>query len=261
MPAMFPVNEAGGSLAANKSRIEVKYLFPLEKMDRLLAYIRPFMKSDEHSSGLNGRGSYTVGSVYFDTPSMEHYWTHLEGYPHRRKVRIRRYGSPEQGAYFWEIKEKAILSAVKYRWVLNPAFIGKLSSCVNEKQMYDLLNEYFPSENEQGLCRKMGFDLLKGPLKPVAYVSFKRMAFKSLGLSDVRLTVDYAIEASRSAYPFYCGHRGKPKTIIDHEAGVLELKFSDRIPSWFEDVLLAFDLRRTAFSKYRHAAEILYKLD
>lgn len=243
-----------------RDRVEVKYFFPLEKVDQLIAYISPFMKADKYACGESNRANYNVGSVYFDGLDMDYYWSHVEGYPHRRKIRVRHYGSGKDQVFFWEIKEKMFISSKKYRWKLDEAFMTEVKRCKDHGELYNLLESASADRERADLRRSMGFDILKYRIRPVLFVDFTRMPFVSKIGGSIRLTLDYNIRASKAGYPLYMGHTQRPKQILSSESGILELKLNGYIPKWMEDVLLAFDLRRTAYSKYRASADKLYDL-
>ncbi|MBL8013740.1 MAG: polyphosphate polymerase domain-containing protein [Candidatus Omnitrophica bacterium] len=243
-----------------RDRVEVKYFFPLDKIEKLISYISPFMKADQYARGESNRACYRVGSVYFDGLDKDYYWSHVEGYPHRRKVRIRQYGLGKDEVFFLEVKEKMFVSSKKYRWVLDRALVDKIKRCLNHQEFYSCLEQSSVTPEYAEMKRSIGFDVVKYRIRPVLFVDFMRMPFVSKEDSSLRLTVDYDIQASQAVYPLFLGHAHRPKVILSPHASILELKLNGRIPKWMEDILLTFDLRRTAFSKYRASADKLYNL-
>ena len=85
-------------------RIEYKYLVPNAHLDGIRQAILPYVRSDAFG---DGRGEYTVRSVYYDTPRAACYHEKLDGLEARKKFRIRGYDRPQQSSVvFLEIKRK-----------------------------------------------------------------------------------------------------------------------------------------------------------
>jgi len=153
-----------------KNRFEIKYIFPLEKLDQLLKYIDPFMEFDHYIDTASRVGFYQVSSVYFDSKNFEYYWSHLEGYPSRRKMRLRKYSYKNKNFYFWEIKNKIILSMQKYRLKIDANWLEKQPANEDFNQFCDALVSQY-SHND--ISDMIYFDVLDLKIRPVLNVTYK----------------------------------------------------------------------------------------
>lgn len=242
-----------------KSRIEVKYLFPLERLEELFKYISPFMGLDEHA-GDGASKAYKVQSIYYDTKDFDLFQNHREGYPKRRKVRMRKYHHNSQSQHYWEVKHKAYMLSTKLRLKLDEVFLKEAFLKDNLEEFYALFMERYRSAEDNDFLQAVNFDFLLFKIRPVVFISFDRIAFKSLYDYDVRLTVDYNVQSSQCRHYAAFGHTFHPKEILDKPIGILELKFHDKIPQWMQDILASFRLTRIAFSKYQKSVEKIYSL-
>ena len=75
-------------------RKEQKYLITMSQYERLIGYLKPYMRPDRY--GINGR--YTVSSLYFETKNKLRF---------RQKLRLRVYDDTHlQSTAFFEVKQK-----------------------------------------------------------------------------------------------------------------------------------------------------------
>jgi len=240
-----------------RERFEIKYCFPLEKLDQLIAFIQPFMKLDKYSDNRDKIGSYKVSSLYYDSPAFDFYRTHLEGYQSRRKVRVRRYSSLNQGDYFLEIKNKTLFSTNKYRIKFDRNLLKKAAQLRDFNQLFEL---FLKKHEGNWISEMVHFDVTTLKIKPVVFISYKRIAYNSQFEYDVRLTLDFNIQASRAKDFFRFKHQGQARDILSNQLGVLELKSDQTMPRWFRDIIVRFGLRRVAFSKYQESIKSIYNL-
>ena len=93
-----------------------------------------------------------------------------------------------------------------------------------------------------GLCRSI-------EAEGVLYVSYMREAHVSPGSDQVRLTFDRDLSGSHfDPYSGLALPSERTGPILD--GVILELKFSDRFPSWMRDLVGTFDLERRSVAKY-----------
>ena len=96
-----------------KRRYENKYVIPRELVEPIRSYLSTYCRLDRHVAP--GHQSYTVHSLYFDTPTCEFYWDSRSRTRVRKKLRVRCYGE-EQSKYIWlEVKRKVDTVVMKDR--------------------------------------------------------------------------------------------------------------------------------------------------
>ena len=64
------LSNLGGYHYISRSRYEFKYLVRPEVAERVVDFLAPHLEMDEHCRGRDSN-SYTVRSIYFDSPDFE----------------------------------------------------------------------------------------------------------------------------------------------------------------------------------------------
>ena len=83
-------------------RYELKYTIPVDLVDPISRFIRPYCEPDRYSAMCHD-GFYTINSLYFDTPRYLFLRTRLTNADSRFNMRVRTYGndlSAETGKEF-----------------------------------------------------------------------------------------------------------------------------------------------------------------
>ncbi|MFN3134369.1 MAG: VTC domain-containing protein, partial [Candidatus Kryptonium sp.] len=156
-------------------RVELKYLVRMELYDELKKRIEPFVVRD--------RPSYTVRSIYFDTPNLDYYNDKVEGLEIRKKVRIRVYDVEKDDSFaFLEIKRKHGLMIFKNRAVVFYSNLEKFLE-TGDIEKYVLKTEPTSREN----ARKFLYNLFVHKLKPVILVTYDREAFHGKFNQEIRI--------------------------------------------------------------------------
>jgi hypothetical protein len=225
-------------------RLEYKYLVPVEDLAALRGALAPFVEADGHA---RQPGGYTVRSIYFDTPALDCYHQKEAGLQRRQKLRLRGYGAQQpQSLAFLEIKRKDDMAISKsrcpvpYRQIRALFASGDVGAHVPE-------TPGFPRAAAE--ARGFFFHLYRRALRPTVLVVYEREAFYQHFDPSVRLTFDKelrsrlypAVEelfAEEDLEPSLAGHF------------ILEIKFSERFPSFLRALLEEFRLERRALSKY-----------
>ena len=148
-----------------------------------------------------------------------------------------------------------MFSTNKYRVKLNRELLQAALLNRDYKHLCDLFLSSFP-DNET--AKMVHFDLLTLNIKPVAFISYNRIAYNSIFEHDVRLTIDFNIEASKAIDFLRFKHNKRISKPLGEAVAILELKANGTIPSWLQAVIVNFGLRRIAFSKYKEGIEQLY---
>ena len=224
------------------ARFEFKYL-----LDSVTAFrVRDFIESVGLSHDTNmSENPYTVTSLYFDSFGLDDYYDKAGGFLSRKKVRIRAYASAlhrDQLDLYFEIKNK------------HDMFVSKDRAVVSKKEWGKIVEGNF-----KGLFPLFDYYVFREGRVPTVIVRYEREAFDAWFYGRVRLTLDRNIEAIAPDASLTGDDLWYDATPVSGSLMVLEVKFAERLPWWFLLMVEKFDLERTAYSKYAHAVDALYR--
>lgn len=206
-----------------RSGTELKFIVDEAKVNALLGKLAATLGPDTYGGG---DGTYSVASLYLDTPELASFTRELPG-----KWRLRRYGSDDVIHVEYKAKPSSG-QVVKHRSMVPAADIHMLGSKPKPK--------WFAR------------DLIANALMPTQLVSYTRQAYMGIvdGI-DLRVTLDHDVRAV-PMHDFILPQRGaEAKPIV---AGrVLEVKFVDAPPTVFLAELAELGFEQMSFSKYRMA--------
>jgi hypothetical protein len=223
-------------------RFEIKYIVPTSKLDKLREMLKPFVRPDKYIIDRNRR-SYTVRSVYFDTPDLLYYREKIEGVPYRLKLRIRTYNTRLQNSkVFFEIKRKHKVPMTKDR-----AAYGMDTTMQFLREGYvdqtDLKHD--PTRES---TNKFLYHMHRDNLHPTVLVVYDREAYESVFDNSVRITFDKRLRSTlvSDVEEIYA------EDLISVMDGffILEVKYNKEYPEWMRLIVNSLDLRQQAASKY-----------
>ena len=235
------------------SRFELKFIID----ERCAAGIREFVSShlepDEHAKEEQGF-SYSLSSLYMDSPSLTLFQQTNQGMKNRFKLRIRFYDDHPDSPAFLEIKRRITDVIRKERATVTRDAVRRLLRGEPPNRswlMYD-------NGNPKSASAMLGFYGLANDIGALGqiYVSYTREAYVSPESNSVRVTFDRKLFGT----PHQQGTEiGLPTDGAWPNVGgvILELKFTDRFPAWMRDLVQAFDLQRTSCPKYNHCIQAL----
>lgn len=196
-------------------RIDTKYVFSLNKVADLVAFI----KKDYRVLEVNGIRMPEYTTTYLDTPDYMFYNQHVTGRTGRLKVRFRKYNS--NGKTYLEIKKKIRKDrTIKWR-IENEPVNGSYNEAADT-----FIRSHIPHESES--------------LSPVLKNCFRRITFVNLDLHE-RITLDLDLSFSSN----------ETVLVSIPSVAIVELKsevFASR--SLFASFLKQFGIYPTGFSKY-----------
>ena len=232
-------------------RIELKYLMRNQEVPELIQRLSPYTEQDPYllAEG-NGRTSYPVTSLYFDSYDCHSLLEKDAGLLSRRKVRLRTYNEHFSGTTpcFLELKRRHDSIISKDRLSLK---VGRLQMNLPLSQLLD----YTLSCIEAKEAVTAEVQLLRSwyNLQPTALVRYQRIPFVGKEDSTFRLTIDHHLEGA-----------WKPSNLSDPDMHicmsqhcVLELKFNHTVPAWFHHIIQDHNLERISYSKYARTVEHL----
>lgn len=223
-------------------RHEYKYIVPAEKLGTLRQLIRPFVTLDRFAEA-DGRGEYTVRSIYFDNSRFDFYFEKIEGIKDRKKLRIRSYDEedPEKTVFF-EIKRKFNIPIKKCR-----AEFSFAEACRLLRDGFAGNTEGFAPELPE--AGKFLYHILSKKLRPVVLVAYEREAWLDNFDKSLRVTFDKNLRSI--AYPaideLFTEH-GMRNSLPGRF--IMEVKFNRNFPVWLKPIQANLDLVKQAASKY-----------
>ncbi len=240
------------------SRFELKYLIPNSLALRIRDFVRQYLDLDEYGVGLPN-DSYPVHSLYLDSDDWQLFWRTFNGDKNRYKLRIRYYNENEKTPVFWEIKRRMKDVIIKQRCgirrssaaqVLNGQLPRRAEMAVpDDPTELKAIQDFLQLQFAVGAVGKL-------------HVAYEREAYVNDFNNEVRVTFDRHVRAvtrfdqaliTRMEKPFVCTPPGN----ASNDLVILELKFSDRFPDWYRDLVQTFNLRQSGAAKYQEGS-LLY---
>ena len=224
-----------------QSRFELKYLITEEVASRVRDFVQCYLPLDEYGVG-RANYSYDVHSLYLDSDDLVIYWRTVNGDKNRYKLRLRYYSA--KSPVFFEIKRRMKDLILKQRGGVRREAIPLLLAG-HLPAPTDLI-----SKDAESLVAVQRFIYLLTTLqaKPKSHIYYLREAYVSDN-DEVRVTLDrniYSEPCLEAAVPTKMAHA------VHSYKGfvVLELKFTNRFPNWFRDLVRMAQSMQCGAAKY-----------
>lgn len=233
-------------------RREFKYLIDHATAARVRAAIRPFCVLDKVAAQ-QPTNNYTIRSLYLDTPGLALYRANEQEVRNRFKLRIRTYPGVENTRSFLEVKRRFHDVIVKERG-LAPAdwasvLEGKVTALDSE-------------EMQQPACHSFVSLVRSHGCEPVVVVDYEREPHVSTVDDYCRITFDTRIRSQPALGMTLDVDEGRWRCVDGSQdfhdlraLTVLELKFTEHVPSWLVNIVQRLELGRRAFSKYGRSVQ------
>jgi hypothetical protein len=229
-----------------QSRFELKYLISEDVALHVRDFVRSYVGMDEYSVG-RPNYSYDVHSLYLDNLELKTYWDTINGDKNRFKLRLRYYSTDANSPVFFEIKRRMNNCIMKQR------------GGVTQEAVPMLLRGHFPeydhlafknSNNSKPLVALQRFSELMGTLRasPKVHIAYKREAYVSDN-DQVRVTLDREVCAEPHLDCSVKTIMVNPKRSFAQKV-ILELKFTNRFPTWFGELVRTFHIMQCGAAKY-----------
>jgi hypothetical protein len=142
--------------------------------------------------------------------------------------------------------------------------IMKQRGAVRRESVPHLVHGFFPgpedmlSQNPKALMAVQNFVryLQMIDARPKVHVAYLREAYVPHDDNSARLTMDRCVRSEAEPVLRLCTKMLHP-IIVWGNAVVLELKFTNRFPNWFGELVRAFDLRQCGAAKYADGVTLL----
>ena len=239
------------------SRFEQKYIITEEVALQIRDFVRSYLELDENGVG-KPNFSYPVHSLYLDSDDLKLYWSTINGDKNRFKLRLRFYNTNPETPVFFEIKRRMNNCIMKQR------------GGVRREHVEWLLSGHLPehghlvSSNPKQFMALQRFSELMHSInaKPKVHIAYLREAYVPHDDNSARLTMDRLVRSEPELTPRLQTQMLDPILVWGKEV-VLELKFTNRFPDWFRQLVQVFGLRQCGAAKYVDGVAQLgeYRLD
>jgi hypothetical protein len=225
-------------------RFERKYFITEPQVAPLREFISGHLQLDENSEGRDGF-AYPVHSIYLDSHELLTYWATVHCEKKRFKLRVRFYDDGPEAPLFFEIKRRENECVLKQRGMVRRSagallLAGQLPC-----------PEFLVNDKPHHLAALQRFSYLMQRLnaRPMVHVGYRREAWVSPFTNAVRVTIDRAVRGEPRREADFSTHMSAPISPFGNRL-ILELKFTDRFPDWFADLVRHFNLLQVGVPKY-----------
>ena len=208
--------------------------------------IIPHLERDHYGAAWPN-SSYPVHSLYLDSDDLRLYQATLNAEKSRFKLRLRFYEDRHEAPIFFETKRRRDDHVQKERcgvkrdaldWILTGHRPELSHLAARERQQLAILQRF---------C-----EIMKSlNARPRAHVSYFREAWVQQDENSLRVTMDRQVQAEPETNARLCQEMTRPVLLFGSKV-VLKLKWTRRLPLWFEELTKTFGLRPCSAPKYGH---------
>ncbi len=232
-----------------KQRFEHKYRIN----EKVALGIRDFVSSylDIDPYGANRPDlSYPVHSLYLDSPGMRTFQETINGDRNRYKLRVRFYEKKGDAPLYLEIKRRCDKIIFKKRVIVHRHAVENLTRGF----LPDRSALVEPSAEQMDAL--LSFARLVNHLnaKPKVHVAYRREAWVANGSNKIRVTIDRNVHCEPQDFVSFSTQLHNSRPVFGKDV-ILELKFTNRFPNWFRDLVQIFGLRQGSAAKYVNGVE------
>jgi SPX domain protein involved in polyphosphate accumulation len=214
-------------------------------------FISAHLEPDENCLG-RPNYSYPIHSLYLDSEGLALYWETIRGAKNRYKLRLRFYEDTPDAPVYLEIKRRMADAILKQRGALRRDAVERLLAGQLPGREHLLSDEPKHVAAIHRFCQSINAI----HARPTVHVAYLREAWVSPTHDSVRVTMDRQTRASVEPSARLTMEMDRPVRLFDGWV-VLELKFTSRFPTWFGELVQAFDLQRGAAAKYADGVTLL----
>ncbi|MEA4925906.1 MAG: polyphosphate polymerase domain-containing protein [Syntrophomonadaceae bacterium] len=220
------------------SRYEKKFVINEDQYKAILPGIMQYM----HPDGNCKEGQeYVISNIYYDTDNSSLIRHSLSKPFYKEKLRIRSYDIPvsPNSEVFLELKKKIGGVVIKRRAVLSLIEASLFLDYGINPQPADYINGQVLNE--------IAYFLNTNPVKPTAYISYRRKALFGKDDKNFRITFDRNIITRREELDLEKGRFG---TDLLADRYLMEVKIAGAFPLWLTGLLADHKVYSTRYSKY-----------
>lgn len=233
---------AGDRLQAQ--RFELKYQISEDLALAIRDFVSTHLDLDEYGASLPD-WSYPVHSLYFDSDDLRLYHATINGDKNRYKLRARYYEDRRDAPVYLEIKRRMNSTISKKRAAVDRDALGEIV----RGHLPGPERLFYHDAKQQEALQSFFQDMVELRAGPKTHVAYRREAWISPHDNSVRVTMDRDVLSE----PHPCArlktemHDSRP--VFDNQV-ILELKFTNRFPVWFREMVRIFNLMQCGAAKY-----------
>ena len=234
-----------------KQRYEHKYIIREDVALALRDFVSSYLDLDAFGA-TQPNLSYPVHSLYLDSPDLHLYHTTINGDKNRYKLRIRFYEDRPKTPVYFEVKRRTNNTISKQRGGVKREALEQVLG-----GQLPLLEQMASGEPaHRAAVEQFIHHMQELNATPKAHVAYYREAWTSRHDNSVRVTIDRQtrIEVEHSAHLVTAM---KDPHYVFGDKLVLELKFTNRFPDWFRELVRIFDLVQGGAAKYVDGVTLL----
>jgi SPX domain protein involved in polyphosphate accumulation len=216
-------------------------------------FVQSYLEIDGYGATLPNL-SYPVHSLYLDSDDFRLYDQTINGNKNRYKLRARFYENSPDAPIYFEIKRR-----------INNT-IRKQRGSVSRESAKDVLQGFLPSSTEiahDDPKQMLAFEEFLRHVNeiqahPKVHVAYLREAWISTRDNSVRVTMDRQVRCGpETRLHFSTEMHNEVRPFGDRV--ILELKFTERYPNWFSDLVRALHIQQGSAAKYVDGLSLLGK--
>lgn len=226
------------------TRFEYKYLLKPKQAREIAEFLSPYLEVDSYVDTNEGN-TYTVRSLYFDSPGFRCYHEKIAGLSNREKFRLRTYNYDHtQAPIFLESKRKNCRRGMKDRVLVDEntlkAIIERDHSAIDTGNL---------PVDEKSVLDGLFFHMFAKAYFPVILVVYEREPYMCPHEDRIRITFDKNLRAMPFPQVGEIFTESHLEPIIEDRI-ILEIKFDHHLPRWIGDLTTIFGISPQAMSKY-----------
>ncbi len=214
-----------------------------------MPHLMPYLRADENATET---AYYPIVSLYYDNLDRDCYWQKVRGWPSRRKLRVRVYGSLDgvlPPTSFVEVKHKHFGRVVKRR----ARIPLEMALAVGEG---DRLEGVHLPENDRRVVEESVRLVEDCAFRPSCCMRYDRHAYSDINPeSDLRITFDTGIAYRFQDLTPTPDDQKFEKYLLPDGFSVMEIKITGNVPYWLSRVVGEVGCVIQSHSKYCNALE------
>lgn len=227
-----------------RQRFELKYLIQDDMAVRIRDFLQAYLTLDEYGATQPDL-SYPVHSLYLDSEDLRLYRSTINGDKNRYKMRLRFYERGDAAPVYFEIKRRSDSAISKLRGKVFRESVEALLA--GQMPVMEDLAE--PTPEGLAAVQELFRRLNELNASPKAHVAYRREAWVTDHDNSLRITFDRDVR-SEPQYDLGLSTRMTEPVYAFGGNVILEIKFTDRIPRWVQEMVQAFGLHQRSAGKY-----------
>lgn len=235
---------------AQRQRREIKYIIREEEALAIRSYLSSYLEPDEFAAG-KPDNAYAVHTLYLDSNHLATYRAANDGDRNRFKLRIRYYDDSPSSPVCFEIKRRINEGIVKHRARVRRDAVRALLA--GESPTPDHLYQWHPQQWADLLEFWQLVERLQAA--PRAHNAYMREAYVN-SEGTVRVTLDRDVRMGPE-FGVELGTEIDGAIEVFANTVILELKFTERMPTWLIEMVRGFELKSSGAAKYVQGVTLL----